>query len=432
MPVLVDRITDWLDGEEGASRALDLELPENLDPKHVFNEYRALRKVLFRQFAERKDVDLGEVLLLNDAIDRAFGDAPIGCDEKRCRKLRDAEEFWRLALAAGAVGAWDWDLVTNKVQFSEQARAQIGVGADFESTTFERFFDLVHPDDRERLAAAVKSAQAPGSDGEYAIECRMMPGDGSGVRHINAHGRVVRDRGGRPARMMGTSVDMTARKHQEEAIERFIGILGHDLRNPLNAVKMGSRQLLRSRELSELQRATAERVHRAAERMERMISAVLDFTRSRLGDGIPVARALVDMAELTRSVVAELELAHPGRKIGLDCRGNLWGHWDPDRVAQAISNLMGNAIEHGSGPIKVTAAADGESISIAVHNNGKPIASERLARLFEPFQRGEDSPMGLGLGLFIVSEIARAHGGSVSVRSTAGDGTTFVIRLPRS
>jgi signal transduction histidine kinase len=220
--------------------------------------------------------------------------------------------------------------------------------------------------------------------------------------------------------------------------EQFLGILGHDLRNPLQAISGNAALLLRYGGLSEPQRKAVNRISISADRMARMISDILDFTRTRLGGGYALQRTWMNVHEVLRQVVEELEVAHPQRRFELSVAGNGWGEWDADRIAQAASNLVGNAVQYSpaDSPVRVVACDEGDGVRLEVHNQGTPIPAERLPHIFDPFVRGREgsrsSPRsGLGLGLYITHEIVKAHGGTVQVRSTEAEGTCFWLNLPR-
>jgi PAS domain S-box-containing protein len=219
--------------------------------------------------------------------------------------------------------------------------------------------------------------------------------------------------------------------------DRFVGILGHDLRNPLAAI-MSSADLLMRRETSERIARPIQRIRTSADRMNRMIGQILDFTRARLGGGIPIAPAPVDLQALAGQIMEEMEGAAP-RPILLETAGDLRGEWDGDRLAQVISNLLGNAVEHGDARQPVRLRLDGsrsDLVLVEVWNAGA-IPEQRMGQLFDPFTGAGASgsaqrPKGLGLGLYIVQQIVLAHGGRIDVRSSAGEGTTFSVSLPRS
>lgn len=214
--------------------------------------------------------------------------------------------------------------------------------------------------------------------------------------------------------------------------ERFTGVLGHDLRQPLNTFLLGLRSLS-VRDLSERDAATVRRLTKASQRMNRMISDLLDLTRVRSAGGIPVDVDPMDMRDACTTVVEEMQLAYPDRKIELVATDDTHGVWDRDRIIQICTNLVANAIEHGSHEVPVTVALRGgeREVTLEVHNGGQPIDKDLLPVLFDPFRRGRASgSRGLGLGLFIVHELARAHQGTVDVKSDAS-GTRFRIVLPK-
>jgi two-component system, sensor histidine kinase and response regulator len=214
--------------------------------------------------------------------------------------------------------------------------------------------------------------------------------------------------------------------------EMFIAILSHDLRNPLNAVLTGAELLLRvSSEQSTL--GVAERIRSSGRRMAGLVSDVLDMARSRVGGGISLSPEPVDLAELIRRVVAEHQ-TDAGIRVELE--GDLRGEWDPGRLAQAISNLLGNALQHGSPDEPVQVRAEGSasaSVTLSVSNAGR-IPSSRRESLFDPFG-GRDPranpESGLGLGLYIVKQIVLAHDGSIELKSDQAERVCFELELPR-
>jgi len=219
--------------------------------------------------------------------------------------------------------------------------------------------------------------------------------------------------------------------------EQFLGILGHDLRNPLQAISGNAALLLRYGGLSEQQGRAVHRIVHSSDRMARMINDILDFTRTRLGGGYVLRRARVNVHDVLRQVVEELEVAHPARRFELSGEGDGWGEWDAGRIAQAASNLVGNAVQYSpaDSAVRVVAREEGAGVRVEVHNGGVPIPPERMPHIFDPFVRGgtavSQARSGLGLGLYITHEIVKAHGGSLQVRSSAAEGTCFWLLLPR-
>jgi len=244
-------------------------------------------------------------------------------------------------------------------------------------------------------------------------------------------------------RAQDLAIEADAAKQRAEASERelravaefrelFIGIVGHDLRNPLGAIDIFATTLLRRGKLDAPDAELAARIIRSSQRIFRMITELLDLTHARLGDGLPIDPRLIDLRELCRNVVDGFDAP-----IELEVEGDVTGTWDPDRLAQLFSNLVRNAIEHAAPGTAVIfrAHADAADVVVEISNRGDPIPADVLPLIFEPFiraKRRERSATGnLGLGLYIAKQIVLSHGGTLDARSADGT-TSFVTRLPRS
>ena len=218
-----------------------------------------------------------------------------------------------------------------------------------------------------------------------------------------------------------------------ELREQFIALLGHDLRNPLSSILSGAQLLMkRSKEASIT--GIAEHMLTATRRASRLVDDVLDFARGRLGNGIPLQSGECHDLHITLThIVAEMQSAHPHRAIEADIAPLGGVRCDADRLAQLLSNLLANALVHGSaaGGVHVHAVIENGRLFLSVNNQGEPIPPDRLAQLFKPYWREASSTQsGLGLGLYIANEIAVSHGGSMQVSSTAEAGTTFTFSMP--
>lgn len=214
--------------------------------------------------------------------------------------------------------------------------------------------------------------------------------------------------------------------------EMFIGIVGHDLRNPLMSIVIAAESMIERKHLDDRDQVSAARIVRNCDRMTRMVTQLLDLTRARLGGGLPLTLVTADLADIARNVIDEFG----GQAVELVLDGDLVGIWDADRLAEVLSNITGNALDHAADGTAVVVAvtAVGDEVVVAISNQGEPIPDDVLPVLFEPFRRGRTRTAAksgnLGLGLYIAHELVRAHGGTIEARSTGGV-TSFVVRLPR-
>jgi len=250
----------------------------------------------------------------------------------------------------------------------------------------------------------------------------------------------------------GADLDDTAKFHQaiDQAIaesitrytrelnrskDRFLAILGHDLRNPLSAISMSARFMLETGDIREPTISGINMIVRSAARMNQMVGDLLDFARAQFGQGIPISRGKMDARKVVDEVVAEVAASHPKARVHVDASGQLHGNWDSTRLAQALTNLILNAVQHGSSEAPINVAARGlpNEVVLSVENQGPVIPAEKLERIFGVTgQDLTDRAAGdhLGLGLYITSEIIKAHGGTIDANSSDED-TVFTVHLPR-
>ncbi len=220
----------------------------------------------------------------------------------------------------------------------------------------------------------------------------------------------------------------------------FAGILGHDLRGPVQAIMLSAELVLHIGTLNDRQKMLTQNILDGSKRMSELINNLLDVTRARFGAGLSIFRVLMDMGFVAHQIVDEVRVVHPSRTIVLSVSENLRGEWDKTRIGQVFSNLIGNAIQYGfkDTPIVVAVTDDEESVTLMVHNQGLPIPQDKIGTLFNPLScaRPDESAdmgsMNLGLGLFITREVVQAHGGTIQVTSTEERGTNFIVRLPRA
>jgi signal transduction histidine kinase len=218
--------------------------------------------------------------------------------------------------------------------------------------------------------------------------------------------------------------------------QQLMAVVSHDLRNPLAAMKTAAALIARSETLDDDRREDARRVVSNARRMERLIRDLLDFSRLRAGQPLPVNPAHADLVEVCRQAVSDLGREAEGL-VAVEGRSQVDGAWDPDRLGQVVANLVTNALKYGPPrrPVRVVVDGDGREVRLSVHDEGGRLPPALHQAIFEPFRRGVsgDAQAGrsAGLGLYVVKRIAEAHGGGVAVASAPGQGTTFTVTLPR-
>jgi signal transduction histidine kinase len=218
--------------------------------------------------------------------------------------------------------------------------------------------------------------------------------------------------------------------------ELFLGILGHDLRSPLTAIS-GLAELQLRGKMPERHRQFASQILVSTRRMSRLISDLLELARVRLGTGVTLNRVPTSLRRICKNVIEEMQAVFPNHTFQMDGDNELTGEWDEDRLDQVISNLVSNAVQHGGvgSPVIITPKSIGNGVEVSVHNEGIPIPRDMIPKLFDAFYRdnsrdADTRSASLGLGLYIAKEIIVAHGGTIEVRSSADEGTTFTVRLP--
>jgi PAS domain S-box-containing protein len=354
-----------------------------------------------------------------------------------------AQERLHLALGATGLGIWDIDLRTRELSCDPRCREIYGVAAE-DTLSLEQALAAMHVEDHTLVRARAVQALDPASGGRYEGEHRVIGISDSVERWVHATGQVYFIES-RPVRFVGTVQDVTTQKlektaawHRLEFEQLLIGIVSHDLRNPISAMMMGAQIITAKAPPDSALTSTGARILSSGARAMRLIRDLLDFTQVRIGHGLPVDKQPCDIHAVCQQALDECGLSHPDRKIILEKHGPGEGLWDPDRIGQVIGNLTRNAVSYSPAatPITVRCIGSADRVELEVHNHnlGDPIAPDVLATLFQPFRRGEkkyDAARSVGLGLFIVREIVVTHGGAVYVHSTAEDGTTFRVELPR-
>lgn len=305
-------------------------------------------------------------------------------------------------------------------------------GRVFYETNFAPALDL----QRELEEVALDLVAGPSQKLPVLISARALR-DGQD-RHIGTRMILVRAAQRRMYErdLQGREAEAIQRLNDEKSTavlrEQFIAVLGHDLRNPLAAI-VGATRMLRREATSEKALRVIEMMETSVHRMADLIDDVMDFARGRLGSGIAVRRKIAPLEPVLRQLTAELAIAHPSRGFACELSVQDSVSFDEGRLSQLVSNLLGNAVAHGNprSPIRLAAATADGRLTLSVSNAGEAIPAAAMDRLFQPFFRGEvrDNRQGLGLGLHIASEIARAHGGGLSVHSDDTE-TRFTLTMP--
>jgi signal transduction histidine kinase len=227
--------------------------------------------------------------------------------------------------------------------------------------------------------------------------------------------------------------DVTEEKRAAELQQLLVGVVGHDLRNPLSIVAGAAALLSRGDLAPDARERNVARIRDAGRRMEELVGRLLDYTRACAGAAIAIQPVAGDLEQVLRAVAEDCAAAHPGVDVTVAGAGDGWGCWDVARLQQVFANLVNNAFKYGrrGAPVVVRWSGAADRVRVEVENEGEPIDAEARERIFEPLsQIAAGRRGGIGLGLFIAREIVRAHSGAIDVRSRGGR-TTFSVELPR-
>lgn len=337
-----------------------------------------------------------------------------------------------LATSMAELGFWEVDPLLGVITLDERARMLHQVDT-LQLPSVGALASLIQdPDTRSRVEGVFRRA----TETAHPL-CFVVEYEANGRRLVT---RGTADPMADGVRVVATVLDVTGLKRLEEAAldrARFhaelVGIVSHDLKSPLNVVSMGVTLLKEVGALDEKQRQLLQRIERANRRGAKLISDLLDFTRVRLGGGLPIDPRETDLAAVVERVLDESRIVHRDHDFTVATHGTTTGRFDADRLAQAISNLLENAVEHADdGDVTVELKGTDDGLRLSVENRGAEIAQEDIEQIFDPLEQVD--PQGtrrrIGLGLYIVRQIARAHGGEAFAESIAGR-TRFTLTIPR-
>ena len=348
--------------------------------------------------------------------------------ERQRRSLAEAQ-------SVGGLGSWQWDVASDTVEWSDELCRIYGLEPGSHPSTFDEALERTHADDRALLRDTVEGALEAGE--AFAFEMRIQRPDGA-IRILHCRGEVVIGADGTPLRMLGTGQDITERRELERTKDEFTSIVSHELRTPLTSIR-GSLGLLESGALGTLPEKGQRMVEIAVDntdRLVRLINDILDIERIDSGK-IHMRKQETDAEELVgRSVEglaqfaldAEVKLVADARPVPV--------HADPDRVIQALTNLISNAVKFSpaGSAVRVSAVRQEDEVIFEVADEGRGIPEEHLDSIFERFQQVDASDSrekgGTGLGLAICRTIVENHGGRIWVESVPGEGSTFAFSLP--
>ena len=354
------------------------------------------------------------------------------------RNLSVADARLRIALESAQMHVWDVDPVTRERRYDESVARLLGYSSS-QFISAAAYSSFIEPLDQHR-EAGLFSAALESEAQEYRCIYRLNGIDGV-QRTVLSTGRAAFDPDNKLVQFVGILHDITDVKREQAAAEdralfseQMIGIVSHDLRNPLSVISMAT-EMLDRQGLTPKQQKFVRHAQDAALRARRLINDLLDFTQARIGRGIGITKATTDLHLLIAGTVEQLRIVYPKRELVHSTHGNGLCIADGDRLAQLAGNLISNAVTYGAEdrPVTVTSSITALGFELMVHNWGTPIPPDFLATVFSPMTRGVNLPQdtrSVGLGLFIVSEIVKAHGGSVSVSSTIENGTEFKAAFP--
>jgi len=360
-------------------------------------------------------------------------------------QLKISQESLEFALESGRMGTWDIHIPTDEVYCSPEMLKLWGVSLQEFKNNRLLLQSKVHPDDREKMLDSIKAAIA--NNGVYDFEYRIVPEPGV-VRWVHSRGRRTLDPVTKePLRFAGIVYDITEKKEKEEALHRaiaarqeFFTIAGHELKTPLTCMQLQLAVLelqikeAASEDLKSVLNPSMRKQSEHLMRITKIVDNILDETRITEGR-LSLQKEAFNLTQMVKDVLSQFQVTADlaGVSIEFETTGEILGHWDRFRLEQVLLNLLINALKYGNNkPIRVLVEGRSDLATFTVLDSGKGIPSAEQTKIFQRFERGEETSRsnGLGLGLFISKTIIEAHGGEIKLESEPGKGSAFIVELP--
>lgn len=387
-----------------------------------------------RYAIERKDILLKQQQLTEEKIARRVAEQQKRQLEKAHEELMRNQERLELAQIAGNIGTFEWDLETDEVKWTPEVEALYGLKPHVFGSTYENWRQTLYPDDLERVEQDLQRSIS--EKGQLDSEFRVIWPDNS-IHWIYAKGRTVYDTKGKAKRMLGVNMDITERKRLELQKDEFIGVASHELKTPVTSIKAYTQILLKrfgqKKDLSSLQ--LLSKMDSQVNRLTTLIHDLLDVTKIESGH-LPLNKQEFNYDELVQEIVDEMQDVSAKHQIVIEGKTGQIVYADRDRVGQVLVNLISNAVKYSPGADKVIIrnSNGGSFVKTGVQDFGIGIPADKTDKVFQRFFRvggaKNNTYPGLGLGLYITSEIIKRLNGKIWVESEIENGSTFYFQLP--
>lgn len=385
---------------------------------------------VFQLMADYDGIKNAILIIANDVTDQIQGR----------KNLENAFEQVRLSKQAAQLGTFDMDMTNNEMIWDERTRSLFGIYHSGPVYYDRDFVQGLHEEDRDRVLKAIADLSNPEvSDGTYDVEYRTVSQHDQSIRWVRALGKLYSDDAGKPLRFIGSVLDITNQKMDEERKNDFIGMVSHELKTPLTSM-LAYQQILRKKlvgSTDEFTRVALDKSNQQIRKMTSMINGFLNISHLESGK-IKLKKETFDMRLLLEELIEDFHMITNTHRIVLHACEHAMLHADREKISSVVSNLISNAIKyspHGK-LIEVSCGSRDENIQVSIRDEGMGIKEEDRKRLFERFYRistsHRENISGFGIGLYLSKEIVERHGGKIWVESESGIGSTFTFSLPAS